>query len=260
MRKMVTCLLLMGIIMGILIIAEAENTTVVIPSSIQEIEEEAFMGDTSIKEVVIPENADVIGTKAFSGCSALEKVTINSRDAQIASDAFDQCPNIHLYVYKYSTGETFANEKGLTYTLIDGDGPTMMNLKSMVGQFSISASGLQGGDDRLIICMNDCSLPDLSAYHPIAIAQGGENTYFVQFSDDDNGETDINNCYSFLNDMLGNEVTVLQRDAVTYITNRGEDAGIVGQAGIMTWTNDDPMGFDEYSQYVHEHQSLTGQL
>jgi len=237
------------------VMAKAETTIIVLPTSTQVISEETFMGNTLIREVVIPESTTSIGTKAFSGCTTLEKVTISSKNVEIAEDAFEACPNVNLYVYKYSTGEAFAIEKGLSYTLIDGSEPVSMNLKDMVGEFSIVGSGLQGGDDRLIVCMNDSPLPDISAYHPVAIAQGGENVYFLQFADDDNGETDTNNCYTMLSTMLGNEVAVLQRDAVTYVTNRGEDSGSVGQAGIMTWQNDDPMGFDEYAPYVTEHQS-----
>lgn len=230
----------------------AETTTLALPSNIQVISEEAFMGNTSIREIDIPKGTASIESKAFSGCSALEKVTINSRRVQIASDAFDLCPNVNLYVYHNSTGEAFAIAHGISYTLIEEVEPVNVSLQEMVGQYSIAGSGLQGGDDRLIVCMkNNAPLPDISEYHPVAIAQGGSNVYFLQFDD----EYDVNDCYAFLDGMRGSEVTVLQRDAVTYVTNRGEDAGSVNQSGIMTWDDDDPMGFDDYSAYVRDNQS-----
>lgn len=254
MRKtqIIPVLILLLVVIGASMTAIAETATLALPSNIQVISEEAFMGNTSIREIDIPEGTASIESKAFSGCSALEKVTINSRDVQIATDAFDLCPNVNLYVYRNSTGEAFAIAQGISYTLIDGGEPANVSLQEMIGQYSIAGSGLQGGDDRLIVCMkNNAPLPDISEFHPVAIAQGGSNVYFLQFDD----ENDVNDCYALLDSMRGSEVAVLQRDAVTYVTNRGEDAGSVNQSGIMTWEDDDPMGFDDYSAYVRDNQS-----
>lgn len=234
--------------------AAAESTMLVPPADIQVISAEAFRGDTSIKEVDIPEEIKTIESKAFSDCTSLEKVTVNSKEVQIAEDAFDGCPNVNLFVYRNSTAETFAIDNELRYTLIDG--AAKMDLMDMIGQYSIAGSGLQGGNNRFIVCMNDAPLPDLSEYHPLAIAEGRENVYFVQFGEDDNCEIDANNCYAMLQGLVETgEVAYVEPDSVTYVTNRGEDSGSVGQAGIMKWEDDDPMGFDEYSAYVAEHQS-----
>ena len=54
--------------------AQAER--LVLPSQLIEIEEEAFYGNSSIKEVIIQENAIRIGDRAFANCSMLGSVTI----------------------------------------------------------------------------------------------------------------------------------------------------------------------------------------
>lgn len=258
MRKIMSimvCLMLLYAVMGI-VVAAAESMTLALPANTQVISEEAFMGNTSIREVEIPEGTLSIESKAFSSCTELEKVTINSRDVQIMTDAFDGCPNVNLYVYRDSTAEAFAIENGIAYTLIDGAEPVHMDLMDMIGQYSIAASGLQGGNNRFIVCTNGGVLPDLSDYHPVAIAEGGDNIFFIQFGDDDSSEIDANNCYEMLKGLEATgEVAYVEPDAVAYVTNRGEDSGSVSQAGIMTWDDDDPMGFDEYSAYVAGHQS-----
>ena len=257
MRKtmsMMVCLMLLVAVMGIAV-AAAEIMTLALPANTQVISEEAFMGNTSIHEVDIPEGTLSIESRAFSNCTALEKVTINSRDVQIATDAFDGCSNVILYVYGNSTGEAFAIENNIAYTLIDAE-PVYMDLMDMIRQYSHAASGLQGGNNRFIVCTNGGALPDLSDYHPVAIAEGGDNVFFIQFGDDDSSEINANNCYEMLKGLEATgEVAYVEPDAVTCVTNRGEDSGSVSQAGIMTWDDDDPMGFDEYSAYVADHQS-----
>ena len=101
MRKIMSimvCLMLLYAVMGI-VVAAAESMTLALPANTQVISEEAFMGNTSIREVEIPEGTLSIESKAFSSCTELEKVTINSRDVQIMTDAFDGCPKCKRYLH-----------------------------------------------------------------------------------------------------------------------------------------------------------------
>lgn len=222
-----------------------------LPSDLQTISEEAFMGNTSVVEVIVPTTTDKIEARAFSGCTKLQKVTLNNKNVQIAADAFSQCGNVKLRVYSGSTGETFAKQHGINYELIDPQTsqPIYAQVKAMIGLFSNSGSGLQGGDDRLIVRMNGVSLPDISEYDPATVISAGRDTYFVQF----NSEADAANCKAMIEGR--SDKLFVEYDSIAYAENRGEDSGSVSQAGILTWQDNDPMGFDTYAPYVVSHQS-----
>lgn len=249
--RMLILILLLSLTMTMTAFSGTEKV-LELPVELTVISEEAFMGDTSITEVIIPETVQKIERDAFSGCFNLEKIKVYSRTVQIEADAFYSCPNICLYVYEGSTSEAYAQKYGLSYVLLDGstdNRPTYLKVKSMIGEFSSSGTGLQGGDDRLIVRMNGVPLPDIASYHPLEMIVDDRDTYFIQFG----SETDAVNCKSMFEER--SDVLFVEYDAVSYVSNRGEDSTTVSQAGIMTWEDDDPMGFDVYAPYVTMHQS-----
>ncbi|MBR5302874.1 MAG: leucine-rich repeat protein [Clostridia bacterium] len=65
-----------------------------LPSALVEIDDEAFMNDTSITSVVIPDGAVSIGVRAFAGCGNLKRITIPETVTNIGVDAFDGCEGI----------------------------------------------------------------------------------------------------------------------------------------------------------------------
>lgn len=88
MKKTIWTLILLLAILLIAISASAD--TLVLPASLKEIEDEAFMGDTSIAEVVLPEGLEKIGKKAFAN-SSVNKIYMPSSITYIAEDAFSSC-------------------------------------------------------------------------------------------------------------------------------------------------------------------------
>ena len=62
--------------------------TVTLPAGLEEVEEEAFAGDTALTEVVVPEGVTSIGSRAFAE-TGLETITLPSTLVSVASDAFD---------------------------------------------------------------------------------------------------------------------------------------------------------------------------
>lgn len=58
---------------------------------ITEIYEEAFKGNTTLKEVELSANISEIGNSAFEGCSSLKKVTLHEGVAKIGTKAFYNC-------------------------------------------------------------------------------------------------------------------------------------------------------------------------
>ena len=60
-------------------------------SGLQTIKDNAFKGQTNIKNVVIPSSVTSIGASAFSGCTALENIVIPSSVMTIGASAFGSC-------------------------------------------------------------------------------------------------------------------------------------------------------------------------
>lgn len=65
-----------------------------LPSGVQRIEEEAFLG-LGCEAVIIPASCTEIGSRAFSGCAQLRYVRIPA-GTSVADDAFAGCPKVIL--------------------------------------------------------------------------------------------------------------------------------------------------------------------
>ena len=79
------------------------------PLSQERIEDEAFMGDLSLKEIILPEGAVSIGARAFAG-SGLERIVLPRSLQDIAGDAFAFHPLIRCL--PGSNAESWAKGKG----------------------------------------------------------------------------------------------------------------------------------------------------
>lgn len=66
------------------------DTCIILPSSINVIEAEAFM-NTDVEKVVIPDGCTTIGSKAFADCADLVVIYMPDSVTSIATSAFDGC-------------------------------------------------------------------------------------------------------------------------------------------------------------------------
>ena len=66
-------------------------TEIVIPEGVEEIEEDAFFGCSSLKSVSIPNSVTFIGDGAFMDCSSLEYINIPNSVTSIGFAAFREC-------------------------------------------------------------------------------------------------------------------------------------------------------------------------
>ena len=64
------------------------------PSSIRDIDNEAFYGCTSLTSVTIPNSVTMIGYAAFEDCRSLTSVTIGNSVSWIADAAFEDCKSL----------------------------------------------------------------------------------------------------------------------------------------------------------------------
>ena len=100
------------------IIYALEKWDFVLPSSLKEIEENAFCNCGFIS-VRIPDNTNIIKSEAFGNCKILSYVYIPNSVKEIASDAFLNCKNGMVIVgEKDSYAETFAQENDLSFARI----------------------------------------------------------------------------------------------------------------------------------------------
>ena len=80
-------------------------TEVIFPTSLTEIEREAFAG-SGIKSVTVPDNVTSIGEGAFSGCTALTSVVLGKGLTEVGEGAFEGCDKISKSMYPESLGKS----------------------------------------------------------------------------------------------------------------------------------------------------------
>lgn len=87
--------------------------TIVIPEGVTEIPENAFKGNTALKEITIPSTVKTIGASAFMNCTSLIKVKLSEGLESIGGSAFSGCTAL----------ESLAIPEGVTtiaYNLLSG--------------------------------------------------------------------------------------------------------------------------------------------
>ena len=115
-------------------------TEITLPSTIKNIESEAFEGtgiisfnypqnikyipnsafaNTSLKEFSVPESVTEINDYAFGNCKKLTKISIPKSVTYIGSDVFKYCRNLTIYGYKDSTAESYAKANNIKFVSAD---------------------------------------------------------------------------------------------------------------------------------------------
>ncbi|MGN0621913.1 MAG: leucine-rich repeat protein [Porcipelethomonas sp.] len=99
-------------------------TDATIPEGVETIGSYAF-AYTLVASVVIPESTTSIGQSAFSSCKNLQSFKILNSSCSIydSSDTISSSSNLTLYVYQYSTGESYAQKYGKTFAYITTTDP-----------------------------------------------------------------------------------------------------------------------------------------
>ena len=93
----------------------AELTSITIPSSVTEIDEEVFAGCSGLTSLPISSSVTKIGKRAFEGCTGLTSVTIPSSVTEIGYSAFKSCTGLTSVTIPSSVTEIGADAfKGCT--------------------------------------------------------------------------------------------------------------------------------------------------
>lgn len=112
------------------IIETATNTLIrgckntVIPNSVTNIGEAAFLGCSSLTNITIPNNVTTIDERAFYGCSSLTSITIPNNVTKIGDSAFDCCDSLTRIDVKAINPPTITVSKFLIYNTIKFYVPT----------------------------------------------------------------------------------------------------------------------------------------
>ena len=85
-----------------------------LPSSLKEIEEEAF-SNSSIEEVLVPANVETIGARAFADCSRLHKIEFAAASAVISPDAFENSGSVTIVAPSGGSIEEYALENNICF-------------------------------------------------------------------------------------------------------------------------------------------------
>lgn len=68
-----------------------------LPASTFYVDDEAFVGNSTIQSVVAPDGLQVIGTRAFADCANLKCITLPDSVSYIAEDAFENTPDVVIF-------------------------------------------------------------------------------------------------------------------------------------------------------------------
>ena len=88
--------------------------------SVTVIPTECFYNNSSAKSLVLPDSLKVIQSWAFGNCTSLEYAEIPKSVTSIATSAFKNDPNLILGVYKDTVAHHYAIDNNISYTLLDG--------------------------------------------------------------------------------------------------------------------------------------------
>ena len=96
-----------------------DNSDFVLPSSITEIEDEAFFG-IKARRIKLPESVESIGSNAFSNCSNLVGIYIPRECSFIANNAFaNSNTDLTIFGYSNSVAEYYARDNDMNFVSLD---------------------------------------------------------------------------------------------------------------------------------------------
>lgn len=124
-------------------------TDVTIPSSVISIGEYAFYHCDNLKSITIPNSVESIGEGAFQQCKSLTDITIPNSVTSISNSAFlYTAEDFTITGYEGSAAETFANNYGYTFVMINE--PSNYTYQ-MLSDGTVEITGYTGNGDKISI-------------------------------------------------------------------------------------------------------------
>lgn len=86
-----------------------------LPTSTFYVDDEAFVGNSTIQSVVAPDGLQVIGTRAFADCANLKCITLPDSVSYVAEDAFENTPDVVIFANVGSYAWQWAEKQGIPH-------------------------------------------------------------------------------------------------------------------------------------------------
>lgn len=86
-----------------------------LPASTFYVDDEAFVGNSTIQSLVAPDGLQVIGTRAFADCANLKCITLPDSVSHIAEDAFENTPDVVIFASVGSYAWQWAEKQGIPH-------------------------------------------------------------------------------------------------------------------------------------------------
>ncbi len=125
-----------------------ETVKYVIPSTVTEVNNNAFAGSKNLTYIVFPESVSVIPQGLFDNCSSLKKIMILNKECKIDAEI---SPEIEIAGYKGSTTEKHAAQMGYTFIDIEAENEPVPTPGSDFQEGDVNRDGIIDATDASCI-------------------------------------------------------------------------------------------------------------
>lgn len=217
-RRILAFLLMLSMILSASALADTESGLMLL--KLDEIEAEAFCGDSALREVELPSATRVIGSRAFAECKNLTAFYCYSKDVRIAEDAFENTENVCIYCYTGSSMDAYAQRKGMKTLYFD--------------KFSIACNTVSNGVMGLPVTWTVTDTLPESKVQSTYIYKVYENGALVQTSEE-TGSTK----YVYTPTASGTvRVDVTMKNALGEVTVKSENVSVSDKLYLGTFEQD----------------------
>ncbi|MBO5163200.1 MAG: leucine-rich repeat protein [Ruminococcus sp.] len=127
-----------------------ETVKYVIPSTVTNIDKNAFAGSKNLSYIVFPESVSVIPQGLFDNCSSLKKIMILNKECKIEAEI---SPDIEIAGYKNSTADKHASQMGYTFIDIEAENEPVPPTSTSFTEGDINRDGTIDSSDASAILM-----------------------------------------------------------------------------------------------------------
>lgn len=121
-----------------------ETVKYIIPSTVTEVDKNAFAGSKNLTYIVFPESVSVIPQGVFDNCGSLKKIMILNKECRIDAEI---SPDIEIAGYKGSTSEKHATQMGYTFIDIEASNEPVPTPGNEYQEGDVNRDGLVNAND-----------------------------------------------------------------------------------------------------------------
>lgn len=198
--------------------AESNLTSIILPSSVTSIDEEAFSDCGSLTSIDMPSSVTTIGDNAFYGCTGLTSITIGNSVTTIGNRAFENCSFLTSITIPNSVTnigtEVFSGCTSLSHIVVDSSNQKYDNRNDCNAIIETASNTLVYGCKNTVIpntitTIGDHAFKNQTSLTDITIPNSVITIGFGAFI----------NCRGLVTLTVPNTVTTIRREAFLWIPN-----------------------------------------